>query len=110
MSCLFGRHRWDGCVCTRCGETRHSFEIVGMEEIDGPGCCWDVSSPCVGPHCGTPCNSYYPRRAGEIRVTLRCRVCGRTEERTDCREDARIPDGAVRSACDGPGDPGKPAP
>ena len=87
MICLFDRHKWNGCVCSRCGEVRHSYEEVDFMLEEGAGCCWDSSEPCTGPHCGTFCDSYYPGRAGTKHVTLRCRVCGHEEEWTEYVED-----------------------
>ncbi len=89
MVCLFGRHVWDGCCCVKCGQTRHDFEVTEVETADGDGCCWDVSQPCIGPHCGTPCDSWYPGRAGMRTVTLRCRYCGKVELRQEPVEDPR---------------------
>ena len=104
MKCMMGLHDWDGCVCRRCGKQRdrdhdrdgcrcrkcgkieHRFETVTSEFIHGPGCCWDLSEPCVGPHCGTPCDSWFPGRAGERRETLRCRFCGAEALRTETVE------------------------
>ena len=87
MTCFFGKHKWAGCVCSRCGEVRHSFEPIGEEVLEGAGCCWDVTQPCIGPHCGVPCDNYYPGRAGTRTVTLRCRVCGKEKQQTEYVED-----------------------
>ena len=103
-NCLFGLHRWDGCVCSRCAKTRdrdhrwegcrcsrcgrvrHVYETVAEVLEEGPGCCWDVSEPCMGPHCGVPCDCYFPGRAGKWHITLRCRFCGAQEGRTEIVE------------------------
>ena len=83
LSCFFGRHAWEGCVCRDCGETRHRFVSVAEERTEPDGCCWDLSEPCIGPHCGVFCDNYYPGRAGMRRVTYRCEACGKEEEREE---------------------------
>lgn len=36
-SCLFLRHRWAGCVCRRCGKTRHEWKhVVDPDAITAP--------------------------------------------------------------------------
>ena len=37
MRCLFLRHQWDGCVCQRCGKTRHEWQhVVDPDAITAP--------------------------------------------------------------------------
>ena len=30
MVCLI--HKWDSCICTKCGKIRHDYQFVGEEE------------------------------------------------------------------------------
>lgn len=78
IRCRLKGHDWAGCVCRSCGMTRHSFEVTGIESYPADGCKWSVSDPCIGPYCGTPCDSWYPGRAGKTVITKTCRSCGRT--------------------------------
>ena len=79
IRCLFGKHDWSGCTCRICGAQRHEFEETGREFFEGDGCKWSVSDPCIGPYCGTPCDSYYPGREGKYNITKTCKYCGMTE-------------------------------
>ena len=74
--CRKGNHSWNGCVCSVCGAERHEYELVSEEVTENGGCCWSVSDPCIGPDCGTPCDSYYPGREGSVTRVWRCRRCG----------------------------------
>ena len=97
MGCLFFRHawqgcvctkcgkehhQWDGCVCSRCGKERHNWIIITREIYETIGgtetCCWDVSQPCTGPGCGTPCDSYTApetRGTGRYEKIRQCTRC-----------------------------------
>ena len=80
--CRRGNHDWNGCICRNCGAKRHDFQIVRVER-QAPGCCcWSSNDDCVGPDCGTPCDSYYPGREGKTVTTWKCTRCGleKTEE------------------------------
>ena len=79
--CRKGNHSWNGCVCSVCGAERHEYELVSEKVTENGGCCWSVSDPCIGPDCGTPCDSYYPGREGSVTQVWRCKHCGleRTE-------------------------------
>ena len=84
-SCRFGRHSWDGCVCTVCGKHRdrgHDYVVVERQVSEPDCCCWSSSDPCTGPQCGTFCDSYYPGRGGSETITERCSVCGQTRTLT----------------------------
>ena len=54
MKCLFGKHKWNGCVCANCDKTRHEWN----------GCKCSL--------CGTS------RDEGHDWNGCRCTVCGRT--------------------------------
>lgn len=77
-------HNWDQCVCTVCGRTRHEYKEISREAVEGGGCKWSLSDPCIGPYCGTPCDSYYEGREGSYIITMKCERCGSTytEKRT----------------------------
>lgn len=75
--CRNGNHIWNACVCTVCGKERHEYEVIRTEELPNGGCCWSAGDPCIGPNCGTPCDSYYEGREGKTITTYRCRRCGR---------------------------------
>ena len=79
--CRKGNHSWNGCVCSVCGTERHEYELVSEKVTENGGCCWSVSDPCIGPDCGTPCDSYYPGREGSVTQVWRCKHCG--QERTE---------------------------
>lgn len=74
--CRKGNHSWNGCVCSVCGAERHEYELVSEKVTENGGCCWSVSDPCIGPDCGTPCDSYYPGREGSVTRVWRCKHCG----------------------------------
>ena len=76
-------HAWDGCVCSRCGAENHDFEEIEKDEYT-PTCCYSASDPCTGPNCGTWCDSY--PGPGYSYVRLRCRRCGKVEERGERAE------------------------
>ena len=79
--CRKGNHSWNGCVCSVCGAERHEYELVSEKVTENGGCCWSVSDPCIGPDCGTPCDSYYPGREGSVTQVWRCKHCG--QEKTE---------------------------
>ena len=54
MKCLFGKHKWNGCVCANCDKTRHEWN----------GCKCSL--------CGTS------RDEGHDWNGCKCTVCGRT--------------------------------
>lgn len=80
--CGRGIHDWNVCICQNCGIERHDFKIIHVDHQKPDCCCWSSSDPCIGPGCGTPCDSYYPSREGKTITTLRCSRCGleKTEE------------------------------
>ncbi len=75
------QHAFEQCVCIRCGKLQHSYEVVSVETMQGDGCCWDPSQPCI-PNCGTPCDNYYDGRRDRHITHYRCKTCGaeKTEE------------------------------
>ncbi len=97
LKCAFGRHAWDGCVCsvceekrdeghvwdgclcTRCGKREHAFEIISKETERGGGCVYSPDQECTGPGCGTWCDGYYPGREGHSVVQKKCKYCGLIE-------------------------------
>ena len=36
---LLDRHKWNGCICSRCREARHNLEEVASMIEEGAGCC-----------------------------------------------------------------------
>lgn len=102
LSCLFG-HKWDGCTCARCGETRnegHEFttytpngkECVGHCKCGWrkvfkhdyqtvPGKCYDVCTRCGAEARYVPghaAHHAFERVSGKCQ--LKCTVCGATND------------------------------
>ncbi len=80
------RHQWNGCVCARCGKERHNWLLEKREIMESVGgtenCCYDANAPCEGPGCGTWCDSYTApalRGTGKYEMIRHCTRCG--EER-----------------------------
>ena len=68
--CMFGKHRWDGCYCTKCGVDRHDWELVGSTstKYETDGFFLNGFGQC-GP---TEIITYYDE--------YKCKTCGATRE------------------------------
>ena len=72
MKCLFGKHKWNGCVCAYCDKTRHEWNgckctVCGTRRDEGHD--WN------GCRC-TVCGRV--RNEGHDWNGCKCTVCGRT--------------------------------
>ena len=72
MKCLFGKHKWNGCVCANCDKTRHEWNgckcsLCGTRRDEGHD--WN------GCRC-TVCGRV--RNEGHDWNGCKCTVCGRT--------------------------------
>lgn len=79
--CRRGNHKWTyWCICQICGETRHDYQVVKVAYEEPRGCCWAAEYPCIGPHCGVPCENYTPGQEGKTIRTWECTRCGHRKE------------------------------
>lgn len=67
-------HDWEGCRCKKCGKIKHVYEVVNEEFIFGDGCKWNPAEECIGPDCGTWCDSYYKGREARTIEILKGKV------------------------------------
>lgn len=72
MKCLFGKHKWNGCVCLNCDQTRHDWNgckcsLCGISRDEGHD--WNGCRCSV---CGRTRNECHDWNG------CKCTVCGRT--------------------------------